>query len=92
MYIFLFIIGIVLKLLVGRRKFYRRNVAGLEEYKNYRSALSNRFLNKIMSTIGTILIIVGIVGYFYTCNKNEKKMLESYQKEHPAKDSVSSHK
>lgn len=88
MYIMLIIIGIALKLLVGRRRFYRRNVAGLEEYKNYRSALGNNFLNRSISVIDTILIFVGIVGYITTGNRNGKEadMPAKYQKEHSAKD------
>lgn len=54
------IIGIAIKLFIGRRKFYRRNAAGNEGFKNYRNALITPFWERILSFIGGLLIIFGI--------------------------------
>lgn len=61
------LIGFVLLLIVGRRRFYRRNVAGVEEYKSYTSALSNKFLNLILWFLGIVLIFGGC---FKRCKDN----------------------
>lgn len=54
-------IGIALKLFVGRRRFYRRNQAGLQRFKNYRWALFKFFFEKIFSIIGGWLITLGVI-------------------------------
>jgi len=54
-----FSIGISLKLFVGRRRFYRRNQAGLEQFKNYRGALLIPFVESILTLIGGLFIIIG---------------------------------
>ncbi|PZP50344.1 MAG: hypothetical protein DI598_05745 [Pseudopedobacter saltans] len=59
--------GIAFSLIVGRRKFYRRNSAGMEEYKNYSSAVANGCLNKMMRLIGVFLIFLGIMFRFMGC-------------------------
>lgn len=43
------IIGISLKLFIGRRVFYRRNSSGAEGFKNYRNALLTPFLGEHIS-------------------------------------------
>lgn len=45
---------------VGRRKFYIRNEAGLEEYNSYTSALANSVVNKIISVAAVLAIFMGI--------------------------------
>lgn len=45
---------------VGRREFYRRNEAGMEEFKNYTSAVTNKIFEKILSIIAGILSVFGI--------------------------------
>ncbi len=56
------VIGIALKLIIGRRRFYRRNSAGGEGYKNYRSALLTPFWESTLTFIGGLLIIFGIIA------------------------------
>lgn len=56
------IIGIALKLFIGRRRFYRRNSLGGEGFKNYRSSLLTPFWESILAFIGGLLIILGIIG------------------------------
>ncbi|MFP5438835.1 MAG: molybdenum ABC transporter permease [Bacteroidia bacterium] len=55
-------LGIAIKLFVGRRRFYRRNQAGLEQYKNYRNALFTPFMETVLAFIGGMLVIVGLLS------------------------------
>jgi len=55
------ILGVALKLFVGRRKFYRRNQAGLETFKKYRDAITISFFERIISIVGGILIVSGVL-------------------------------
>lgn len=56
------IIGIALKLFVGRKVFYRRNPSGAEGFKNYRNALLTPFWESILAFIGGLLIILGVLA------------------------------
>lgn len=55
-------IGIALRLFVGRRRFYRRNQAGLQEFKNYRRAIGISFIEKLLMIIGSLLIVIGTLS------------------------------
>lgn len=48
------VIGQLIAFYVGRREFYRRNEAGMEEFKNYTSAVTNKIFEKILSIIAGI--------------------------------------
>lgn len=56
------VIGIVLKLFIGRRRFYRRNSTGGEGYKNYRNSLFTPFWESTLTFIGGLLIIFGLLS------------------------------
>lgn len=51
------VIGILLKLFIGRRRFYRRNSLGGEGFKNYRSSLITPFWENLLTLAGGLLII-----------------------------------
>jgi hypothetical protein len=54
-------LGISIKLFIGRRRFSRRNPAGLEGFKNYRNALITPFFETVVTLIGSSLIVVGVL-------------------------------
>ncbi|MET3018618.1 hypothetical protein [Flavobacterium hydatis] len=56
------VIGILLKLFIGRRRFYRRNSLGGEGFKNYRSSLITPFWENLLTLAGGLLIIFGIIA------------------------------
>lgn len=56
-----FSVGLGGRFFIGRRKFNRRNVAGIEEYENYTSALANSAFDRITAIGSGILIIFGIL-------------------------------
>ncbi len=43
----------------GKRKFQRRNVAGVEEFKSYRSAVGTNFLESALGAISFIVLALG---------------------------------
>lgn len=65
----LFVItGVICLLVIGRRRFYRRNEVGLEEFDNYTKAVAITFIEGIISIIAWILIAFGglfAVVYFF---------------------------
>nr|WP_315240113.1 molybdenum ABC transporter permease [uncultured Flavobacterium sp.] len=56
------IIGIALKLFIGRRRFYRRSSSGAEGFKNYRSSLLTPFWENLLTLAGGLLIVFGIIA------------------------------
>lgn len=56
------VIGILLKLFIGRRRFYRRNSLGGEGFKNYRSSLITPFWENLLTLAGGLFIIFGIIA------------------------------
>ena len=56
------VIGILLKLFIGRRRFYRRNSLGGEGFKNYRSSVITPFWENLLTLAGGLLIIFGVTA------------------------------
>jgi hypothetical protein len=56
------ILGIAIKLFAGRRRFYTRNQAGLQGFKNYRSAIGVSSIERILTFLGGVLIVTGIIS------------------------------
>ncbi|MFT4203516.1 MAG: hypothetical protein QM610_06330 [Chitinophagaceae bacterium] len=84
------VVGIALFLIVGRRRFYRRNQAGLETYSSYSSAVANGCLNKSLKLLGLGLLFIGIMIRFMACAHQEmelkkQKQAEQHSKEQPPK-------
>ncbi|MEW7989704.1 MAG: hypothetical protein AB2722_12625 [Candidatus Thiodiazotropha sp.] len=59
--IFLFIIGLALAIWSSRRQFYRRNNAGVEEFKSFGAAVGSRFIEGLATIIGSLLIIAALL-------------------------------
>ncbi len=55
------IAGIGLRMWVGRRAFYRRNAAGVEEFKSYSSKIASGFLESAVNAVGLLLIAGGVI-------------------------------
>lgn len=56
------LIGIFLKIFIGRRRFYRRNSLGGEGFKNYRNSLFTPFWENLLTLAGGLLIILGVLA------------------------------
>lgn len=55
------VISLTLFIWISRRKFYRRNVSGLEEFKSYSSALFNIFGEGFLKLIAWVLLIASLL-------------------------------
>ena len=53
--------GIAMRIFVSRRRFYRRNVAGLEEFRNYSSSVVVSAGERLLSIVGCALAIIGFL-------------------------------
>lgn len=69
-----FAIGVALRYWINRRKFNRRNVAGLEGFSSYEKATATRFLEGIGKLIAYAAILVGIL--FLLMFWQDKKRLD----------------
>ena len=57
----LIIAGLALRLQINRRRFNRRSPAGLQQYPNYWIALFTTFMESIVSIVGYLMIIIGLI-------------------------------
>lgn len=55
------ILAVIMRHFLARRAFYRRNDAGIEEFKNYTSAAVTHFFEKIGYLLAGILMLLGIL-------------------------------
>ncbi|EDM37019.1 hypothetical protein PBAL39_04453 [Pedobacter sp. BAL39] len=54
-------IGLVIRFWVGRRRFRRRNIAGIEVFSSYLTAVAIRFLERFFNLFGFLLIVFGVI-------------------------------
>jgi hypothetical protein len=62
------LIGLILNYKINKRRFNRRNAAGVEQFHSYRHSLLSRWIEKVLSIVAYILILAGIIiliGAFY---------------------------
>lgn len=68
------VLGIGLIYWINRRKFYRRNVAGLQEFLSFEASVFVRFMERIGKLLAYGLIILGILFlWIYSSEKNDKE-------------------
>ncbi len=56
--------GIALMAWAGRRRFNRRNFAGIEEFSGYGDALGSRMIEGFISLMGRLFFAVGLLAGF----------------------------
>jgi hypothetical protein len=54
-------LGLALRYLIGKRRFNRRNQAGMELFPSYGAAVVTRLTESLGRIIGALLILVGVV-------------------------------
>ncbi len=59
--IYLLITGIVIRFIVGRRRFKRRGIGGLQHFNSYLVALILMTIEWLFNFIGMIAILLGIL-------------------------------
>lgn len=58
--VILLLIGLALRFFVGRRRFNRRGVGGLQQYSTYGKALVTTTFESILQLMGLLMILGGI--------------------------------
>jgi hypothetical protein len=61
--IILFVAGLLIRYIIGRRRFNRRGIGGLQHFKSYNTSLVIPVLERVLNMIAAIMILAGI--YFY---------------------------
>ncbi|QEM12446.1 hypothetical protein [Mucilaginibacter rubeus] len=54
-------ISLLIRCLIGRRRFYRRNVAGLQQFPYYRRAICTTILETLFSMIANLSLWAGML-------------------------------
>ncbi|MBV8252590.1 MAG: molybdenum ABC transporter permease [Chitinophaga sp.] len=54
------ILGLALRVYVSRNRFYRRGVAGLQEFSSYRKSVAIPAFERLVKIVGTLLMIGGL--------------------------------
>lgn len=75
-----FIPGTALLFWISKRKFNRRNVAGLEGFSSYEKSLLIRLIELVGKWIAYLMIIFGLFLFLmYKLDKKERKKIEQIQ-------------
>jgi len=61
--IILLTIGLSLRYIIGKRRFNRRGIAGLQHYKSYGVALITTIVESVVNIIAALLIIGALILY-----------------------------
>lgn len=79
-------LGIGLIYWINRRKFYRRNVAGLEGFSSFEASVFVRFMERIGKWLAYGLLLLGILFlWIYSSEKGDKeKQQQEVKTEQPA--------
>lgn len=67
------LIGALIFYTVGKRRFKRRGVGGLQHYKTYSGALITTAAEKVAKFLGWVLIVIGLGSILATYEIAERK-------------------
>ncbi|WP_412468750.1 molybdenum ABC transporter permease [Pedobacter sp. KLB.chiD] len=78
--VIIFILGLLLYFFIRKRKFNRRNVAGIETFSSYEKSVFIRLLELIGRILSFILIGLGILLFWasYTQEKKREKTRQAF--------------
>lgn len=62
-YPILFFIGLVIRLIIGNRRFKRRGVGGLQHFHNYYAGLIILFVEWVLKWLALTLMLYGLWGW-----------------------------
>lgn len=77
-------LGAAGKIWVSRRRFYRRNMAGVEEFRSYGGALITRAVERVVNLTSWCLLVVGLVAMA----SNAANVIRELPKQPQAKQSI----
>ena len=61
--IVLLAVGILIRYIIGKRRFNRRGVGGLQHFKSYGMGLATIFIERVLNIVACLMIIAAIVLY-----------------------------
>jgi type II secretory pathway pseudopilin PulG len=56
--------GVALLMWTGRRRFNRRNVAGVQEFSSYGQSVGHRLAESLVDSFGGLVMAVGLLALF----------------------------
>lgn len=56
------ILGLFIRYLIGKRRFNRRNIAGLQIYSNYLNGLITIAIETLLNLFGMLFIVFGLIA------------------------------
>jgi hypothetical protein len=70
------VIGLVIRYMISRRRFYRRGIGGLQHFSSYEKGLFVTFVEKIFGLLAYLLLLGAVLalGFFYSNKWFEKNM------------------
>ena len=65
--IIVLILGLIIRYIIRRRRFYRRTYGGMQKFENYNKAQAIPLIEKIFMFLSTIMVFVGLffIGVWY---------------------------
>jgi len=57
----LLLLGVLLRYWISRRRFYRRNAAGVEQFRRFSHKVTSQFFERIVAFISILMILSGIL-------------------------------
>src|SRR5699024_4190073 len=77
------VLGVGLIYWISRRKFYRRNMAGVEGFSSFEASVLVRFLERLGKWIAYALILIGLISVWASSKieKNKEKLRTKAQLE-----------
>lgn len=72
------VIGLAIRYVISRRRFYRRGIGGLQHFRSYERGVFITFMEWIFSLLSFLILLGGIVtlGLYYGNKYFEKKERE----------------
>jgi hypothetical protein len=55
------IAGLFIRYQIGRRRFNRRSVVGVQIFSSYFKGLSTTIIEKLLNLVGAVFIIIGVI-------------------------------
>jgi hypothetical protein len=65
MKILLLLFGLLVRYIIGRRKFNRRSIAGVQGFKSYAIAILTMTIEKLANIIAALCIILAIILFLF---------------------------
>lgn len=60
--ILLLALGLFIRYLIGRRRFNRRSIAGMQAFSSYLKGLVITIIETLLNIAGAVLIIIGLIA------------------------------